>query len=167
MTAPVLSATPAFAEKVKALAALEFEPAGESLGTLFYAARNLAIEALLRNIEVRLLRMGFPAECSWDETSFGATAQLRICMRNTGSGSWTLGTCLVMVARHKMPAPAHVSSFLYSASSFEGDEYWGAKQPAKLLQFRQAVQALWDSGELSGMVLGINHPFERPFHSSF
>ena len=39
---------------------------------LFFAARNLAIEALLLRLENRLLREGFPVRCEWNETSFGS-----------------------------------------------------------------------------------------------
>lgn len=161
-----LSTSPAFEVKVQALAKLSEKPANDTLNRLFFDARNLAIEAMLRGLEVVLLRQGFPAECSWRETSFGGPT-LDISMRNTGSGSWELGTCAVRVARHRVSAPDFLSDALYVAESFSATEYWRGKQPAKLLAFRDAVSVLWDSGELARRVLEVNYPFERPSHSSF
>jgi hypothetical protein len=151
--------------KTASLAALEVRPA-DALNRLFFAARNLAIESMLRGLEVKLLRLGFPAECEWSESSFGG-ASLYLRMLNTGAGSWDCGTCAVRVDRSQIRAPDCLSGSFYEAKALEASEYWPRKEPAKLLAFREAVQAMWDSEQLQRSVLEVNYPFYYPSHSSF
>ena len=136
------------------------------MNRLFFAARNLAIDSLLRGLEVELLRQGFPAECAWHEASAGAP-RLELCMRNLATDSWEKGTCTVHLTRSSEKAPSFLSDCVYEAATLAASEYWRGKQPAKLLAFREAVQELWDSGELARRVFEVNYPFQYPSHSVF
>lgn len=146
----------------------EFTPSADNLNRLFFSARNLAIEAMLRGLEVELLRQGYPAECEWHEVSRGGPT-VSISMLNTSgkADSWEKGTCSLQVKRTQERAPEYFSNCIYVADSFSASEYWPRKQPAKLLAFREAVQALWDCGELQRRILRVNFPFDYDSHSSF
>ncbi|MNR71294.1 hypothetical protein D3C71_19090 [compost metagenome] len=152
-------------KKQEALAGLRTHP--ETINRLFFQARNLAIEAMLLRLENKLLRAGYPAECEWKESSFGPpTIELR--MRNTGRGEWEYGTCALRLRRERLTGvPEFVSDCFYELDSLQASEYWGGRQPAKLLDFRQAVQDLYDTGELATEVAKVNYPFEYEPHSGF
>jgi hypothetical protein len=138
---------------------------------LFFAARNLAIEAMLLRLTVKLRDSGFPtAECVWSESSFGAPV-VEFRFRNPkpdSADSWEYGKCTLRLIRDRVLATAPVPSDLfYEVKSLEATEYWRGPQPSRLLTFRAAVQAMFDSGELAKEVLKVNYPFDYQSHSSF
>lgn len=135
---------------------------------LFFAARNLAIEALALRLENHLLRKGFPTQCGWSESSFGApTIYVRMLNPKPTPDGWEYGQCTLRLTRERIGGPSGLSQLYYSLASIETSEYWRGRQPAQLLAFRAEVQALHDSGHLAAEVDKVNYPFDYTSHSSF
>lgn len=162
------SATPH--EKTQALATLAVQlvnandPSKDVLNRLFFAARNLAIQTMLLELSMTLRRRGFPAECEWLD---GAPAVLQLRMLNESPrGGWTHGTCRVLVERSAATGPDCLSDRIYAAQSFDENEYWAGRQPAKLMEFRAAVREMWEAGTLQQHVLNLNYPFDYHSYSS-
>ena len=135
---------------------------------LFFSARNLAIEAVLLRLENLLLREGFPAKCEWSESSFGGpTVNVMMANPKPAEDSWEFGTCRLRIKRERETAPDDLSSCFYTLESVETGEYWRGRQPAKLLAFRDRVQALANEGVLATEIMKVNFPFEYTSHSGF
>ena len=135
---------------------------------LFFSARNLAIEAVLLRLENLLLREGFPAKCEWSESSFGGpTLNVMLANPKPSVGGWVFGTCRLRIKRESEKAPDDLSSCFYTLDAVDTSEYWRGRQPAKLLAFRDRVQALHDEGVLAAEIMKVNFPFEYTSHSGF
>ena len=140
---------------------------------LFFAARNLAIEALLLRLENRLLREGFPVRCEWNETSFGSPSiALQLPVRAPSNSEdddsdnlWVV--CSVRVAREKISAPDDLSACFYSLGGPVEHETWRGRQPAKLVAFQRLVQEWADTGVLAEEITKVNYPFDYDPRSSF
>lgn len=144
-------------------------PSGSSLeNRLFFQAKNLAIEAMLLRIANELLRQGFKAHCTWKESSFNST-QVLITVENPKptSRGWAEADCYLNLRRERIAAPEHLSDCYYSVESFHGNFNWGARTPALVRQFGDAVTALFASGYLSAQVERVNYPFDYQSHSPF
>jgi hypothetical protein len=133
---------------------------------LFFQARNLAIEAMLLRLELRLLRQSFDAECLWQESSFRPPI-VEMRMRNSGKGAWQYGKCTLIVEREKVEAPAALSPCFYSLQSVQTEEYWTGRQPKQLLNFRAAVADLAASGYFKDEIEKLNYPFNYESLSAF
>ena len=129
------------------------------LNRLFFQARNLAIEAMLLRLDNLLLRKGFNARCEWHESSFGGPVLL-LKMFNPKPGQWEYGSCRAFLKREHINAPDEMSPSFYSVASVKTAEYWPRKQPQQLLDFRSAVAALAETGELAREVEKVNFPFD-------
>jgi hypothetical protein len=133
---------------------------------LFFAARNLAIESLLLRLELNLVRQGFDAKCVWREGSFGGP-HLELRMMNPNKNQkWDYAQCRAVVSRETIAGPRHLSQCFYALERF--DKYSGeGRESKKLLAFREAVDALYQSGDLAAEIAKVNYPFEHEFLSSF
>lgn len=154
-------------DKRLALNALQTN-AGDLRNHLFFSARNLAIEGVLLRLENLLLREGFPAKCEWSESSFGGpTVNVMMMNPKPAEDSWEFGTCRLRIKRDREQAPEDLSSCFYTLDTVETSEYWRGRQPAKLLAFRDRVQALHDEGVLAAEIMKVNYPFDYTCHSGF
>lgn len=133
---------------------------------LFYQARNLAIEAMLLRVSDHLLRQGFNARCEWSEYSNSAPI-VYVRLYNTKPNSWEYGTCTLFLNRERIDAPECVSHCFYSLKNVTTTEHWGAKQPKLLLDFREAVQAMADTGYFVEEIAKVNYPFNSESLSVF
>lgn len=144
------------------------QPIPDLAHRLFYQARNLAIEAMLLRITDRLLRQGFNARCEWSESSFGApNVYVRMYNLKPQPGRWEYGTCTLTLNRERILAPEHASHCFYSLKDVITTEYWGAKQPKQLLEFRSTVQALADEGYFAEEIAKVNYPFDSERYSVY
>ena len=136
---------------------------------LFFQARNLAVEALLLRLETLLLREGFPVTCHWNESSrYKPTIEIRF-HNESKTASWDFCTAKVYVERDQVQVFNRdmVSSCLYSFDKVVESEYWGGKQPKKLLEFRARIKALGELGYFTEEIRKINYPLDREFLTSF
>lgn len=156
-------------DKRDALAALVLPQNRANLeNKLFFAARNLAIEAMLLRLETLLLREGYPAACSWHESSMQApSVYIQMRVSAPGAEDEVVGTCTLWLNRERVSAPEALSDCFYSVKSFSETEYWRGRQPAKLVKFRARVQELFQTGYLSAAVEKVNYPFEYPGLSQY
>lgn len=136
---------------------------------LFFQARNLAIESLLLRIEVLFLRESFPVSCHWREDSrYSPSIEIRFHNQNK-SAAWEYGTATIWVERDIISVydRDQVSQCYYTLKSVSETEYWGGKEPKKLLDFRARVKELGEQGYFEEEILKINFPFDRKSLSSF
>lgn len=137
---------------------------------LFFQARNLAIEAMLLRVSDRLLRQGFNARCEWSEFSTSAP-MVYVRLYNTKPNSWEYGTCTLSLNRERITVEdgvhEQVSDCFYSLKDVTTTEYWGAKQPKNLLDFRNAVQALANEGFFAQEIAKVNYPFDSEPYSIY
>lgn len=141
----------------------------ELANRLFYAARNLAIEAMLLRLEVLLLREGYPVRCRWQESSFHAPTVSFDTLKAKPSedGDEVQGSCTLQLNRETVKAPGPLSACYYSVKCFSASEYYPRKQPAKLLAFRARLTELFESGRLAAEIATVNFPFDYESLSAF
>jgi hypothetical protein len=134
---------------------------------LFFAARNLAIEAMLLRLENGLVRQGFNAKCVWAESSFRAPVlELRLVTPSKDEDQDDYAQCTAWLSRDRIASPSHLSHCFYALERF--DKYQGeGRESKKLLAFRDAVSALHESGQLAAEIAKVNYPFEYEPLSSF
>jgi hypothetical protein len=155
---------PATIDKYTALAHVK---PGAISNRLFFQARNLAIEAVLLRLENQLLRQGFDVNCVWTESSFyGPQVYLRM-PNPKKDASWVYGECAIHIKRERIDGPSDLSQCYYTLVAVHTTEHWRGRQPQKLLDFRAAVQALADSGQLEKEISKVNYPFDYSSHSSY
>lgn len=134
----------------------------------FFTARNLATEALLLRIETLLLREKFPVTCHLSEASNrAAKIDIRFHNQNKAS-SWEYGTAIIHLNRDSIQVynKDHASKIRYSLKSVVTSEYWGGKEPKKLLDFRARIDTLAQAGYFESLFNKVNYPFERGSQSS-
>lgn len=137
---------------------------------LFFAARNLAIEALLLRIEVLMLRAGHGVKVEWHESSMHAPS-IRIMFMNPkpSSSSWEYATAAVYVERERIKVPSQdkASECFYSLKMVHTTEHWPYKESKAVQAFRTFAQKLADDGYFADEVNKVNYPFDYHSHSSF
>lgn len=136
---------------------------------LFFAARNLAIEAVMLRLEGLLLRKGFDCAASWAESSFSAPClELRLANPKPSQSSWEFAHAFAYLNRETIAVPRDKgSACFYSLKSVEAWEHCPGRESKYVLGFRDAVQALADSGHFASEIEKLNFPFDHDHHSSF
>lgn len=136
---------------------------------LFFAARNLAIEAMMLRMEVHLLRKGFDCAVSWSESSFSAPVlQLRLPNPKPTQSNWEFAQAVAYLIRDTIAVPRDKgSACFYSLKSVEAWEYCPGRESKYVVGFREAIQALADSGYFAAEIAKLNYPFEYDFHSNY
>lgn len=136
---------------------------------LFFAARNLAIEAFMLRLEVLMLRAGHDVLVEWAESSMWAPT-LRIQFKNPkpSQSAWQFATASVHVERERITVPREkASECFYSLKSVASTEYWPYKESKAVLAFRTFVQKLADDGYFAAEINKLNYPFDYYSHSGF
>lgn len=139
-------------------------------GLLFYAARNLAIEAMCLRIETSMLRQGFDVQALWKESSFG-NPFLELRLKNpkpTGSG-WEYASATVALTRDTITVHQRdsISECFYTVASVHATEYWPWRESKLVSSFRERVKTWGDEGYFVSEVEKVNFPFDYNHHSSF
>jgi hypothetical protein len=134
---------------------------------LFFAARNLAIEALLLRLENLMLRKGFDCAVEWSESSFNAPViALKLKNPKPKESSWEFATVSLYLNRDTIQAPKDkASDCFYSLRDAQLYEY--GRDSKYVLNFRAATQELHEAGHFSSEINKVNFPFDHDHHSSF
>ena len=140
--------------------ALEARPA-EFENRLFFAARNLAIEAFMLRLEVLMLRAGHDVLVEWAESSMWApTVRIQFKNPKPTASAWQFATASVHVERERILVPREMASeCFYSLKSVSSTEYWPYKESKGVLAFRTFVQKLADDGYFASEINKLNYPF--------
>lgn len=136
---------------------------------LFFAARNLAIEAFMLRLEVLMLREGHDVLVQWSESSIWEP-QVRVQFKNPKptQSAWQFATASLYVERERITVPAaKASECFYSLKSVSSTEYWPYKESKAVLAFRTFVQKLADDGYFAAEINKLNYPFDYYSHSGF
>lgn len=139
-------------------------------GLLFFAARNLAIEAMCLRIETSMLRQGFDVRAVWRESSFGnPVLELRLKNPKPTSSGWTYASATVALTRDTIPVHQRdsISECFYAVASVHATEYWPWRESKLVSGFREQVKKWDDEGYFVSEVAKVNFPFEYQHHSSF
>lgn len=136
---------------------------------LFFAARNLAIEAFVLRLEVLTLRAGHDVLVEWAESSMWApTVRIQFKNPKPTSSAWQFATASVHVERERITVPREkASECFYSLKSVSSTEYWPYKESKAVLAFRAFVQKLADDGYFAAEINKLNYPFDYYSHSGF
>lgn len=137
---------------------------------LFFAARNLAIEALCLRIELSMLRQGFDVTAQWKESSRGnPTLQLQLKNPKPTATSWEFAEASVYIARDRITVLErhNISECFYSVESVHPTEYAPHRQSKHVLEYRELVRKMGNDGYFASEVDKVNFPFEYGHHSSF
>ena len=137
---------------------------------LFYAARNLAIEALCLRIETSMLRKGFDVTAEWRESSF-RNPQLELKLKNpkATATSWEFATATVGLIRDRITVLERhsISECFYSVATVHATEYWPCRESKYVADFRELVKTMAGAGYFETEVDKVNYPFDYNHHSSF
>lgn len=137
---------------------------------LFFAARNLAIEAMCLRIETSMLRQGFDVTAEWKESSRGnPTLQLKLKNPKPTATSWEFAEAAVYVARDRITVLErhNISECFYRLDSVHPTEHWPWRESKLVADFRALVRKMGDEGYFAAEVDKVNYPFEYGHHSSF
>ena len=149
--------------------ALESRPA-EFENRLFFAARNLAIEALLLRIETSMLRAGFDVTAEWKESSRGnPSLQLKLKNPKPTATSWEVADATVWLIRDRIQVLERhkISDCLYGVDSVHPTEHWPWRESKLVAEFRERVRQMGADGYFAREVAKVNYPFDYEHHSSF
>lgn len=149
--------------------ALETRPA-EFEKRLFFAARNLAIEALLLRIETSMLRKGFDVEAEWRESSRGGPVlDLRLKNPKPSASAWEFAHAAVWISRDRIRVleSQKVSECFYSVASVHSTEDSPHRESKHVQAYRKLVQKMGDDGYFANEVSKVNYPFDYQPHSSY
>lgn len=150
--------------------ALKTRP-GDFENRLFFAARNLAIEALMLRIETGMLRKGFDVDVEWRESSYGGPT-LAMKLKNpklTPTSAWTYAEATVSISRDRINVLERhkLSDCFYSVTAVHPTEHWPFKVSKYVQGFRDLVKQLGDEGYFTAEVNKVNYPFEYNSSSSY
>jgi hypothetical protein len=137
---------------------------------LFYAARNLAIEALCLRIETGMLRKGLDVTAVWRESSLGnPTLELKLKNPKMTATSWEFATATVAVTRDRISVLERpkISECFYRVASVHATEYWPWRESKYVGDFRELVKTMASDGYFEREVDKVNYPFDYNHHSSF
>lgn len=136
---------------------------------LFYAARNLAIEAMLLRLEVLMLRGGFDVETGWRESSmYGPTIEVKLKNPKPLKSAWEFATASVTVERSTIKVPSQkASECFYSLKSVHSTEYSPYRESKYVQDFRAYFQRLADERYFLDEINKVNYPFDYKFFSSY
>lgn len=135
---------------------------------LFFAARNLAIEAMLLRLENAFLRKGFDCSAEWRESSFGGPViSLKLKNPKPKESAWEFATASIYVDRDTITAPQDkASQCFYRLKDVQAFEY-GGRESKYVLGFRTMAQEMGDTGHFAAEIDKVNFPFEYGFHSNY
>lgn len=137
---------------------------------LFFAARNLAIEAMCLRIETRMLRLGFDVTAVWKEGSFGGPLlYLRLKNPKPSATGWEYAEATIWIDRDSIRVfdRDQVSECFYRVARIAATEHWPFKTSKYVQDFRNQVTELADDGFFKAEVDKVNYPFDYEHHSSF
>lgn len=138
---------------------------------LFFAARNLAIEALLLRLETTFSRKGIPVKAEWQESSHPPVS-IAITLKNPkpadADEEFEYYQANVRLNRETIAVPQDkASACFYTLNRVEATQYWPYKISKYIAGFIEAVEALAADGYFAREVLKVNYPFEYDHHSAF
>lgn len=132
---------------------------------LFFAGRNGAISALLRNIEHHFQKESFWITANWQESSFGHP-RIEVILHDKKTGDHFRNLNL---ERHTVGAPnsQSYSNCIYSLKHIENSAYYPRTKPVVAQKFDALLGDPAFFEKMEQGVLGINYPFNYTSYSSF
>lgn len=137
------------------------------INTLFFQARNLAIEVLLLNLKNLFRENNFNiSEVNWKESSFTSPYIEIILKNNKSNQSWTEADFKIFINREKIKIYTnHISDCYYSFHSIMSP--YGYNRNNQLKSFNDFINEFFNSQENKKMIENVNYPFDRKYYSSF
>jgi hypothetical protein len=153
--------------KIKAFKALtaasRLDPA-KALNELFFAARNGAIERVLRVLEQHFRDKGLTVTASWHETSMpGVAIYLELNDKRTGKHTRRL----ILERESMQPHHDHFSVLIYRLKEVVSGEYYGGRIPKVGEALSAVMQEPTFKVWTTQLVNGVNYPFTYESHTSF
>lgn len=158
---------PASANPITALkgfsAGVRQDPA-KVVNPLFFAARNGAIERVLRSLEHHFQDQELAVRARWEETSMpGVSIKLVLTDKRTGEHERRLWLKRDSVA----PDSAFGSTLVYSLDKVVAGAYYGGRKPKIADAFDGVLTAPDFEAFAHRLISGVNYPFTHESHSSF